>query len=105
MNGTTNRNTNHKSLLTAERKYFILQKTVGVISIIFGIATGILIHDVAPLLACFIGAAFLFSKDKILMATDVYWDENPVKNKKNIQNPMENSSDMCYNRRRDYVER
>ena len=103
MNGTTKRNANHKFLLTAEQKYFILQKTVGIVSIIVGISAGILMHDVAPLLACFIGAAFLFSKDKILMATDVYWDENPVKNKKNIQNPMEKSCDVCYNRRRSDV--
>ena len=79
MNGTTKKNTNRKSLLTAEQKYFLLQKGIGIIAIIVGTFGSIVMEEATPFfLFASLGTAFLFSKDKILMATNVYWDENPI---------------------------
>ena len=79
MNGTTKKNTNRKFLLTAEQKYFLLQKGIGIIAIVVGTFGSIVMEEATPFfLFASLGSAFLFSKDKILMATDVYWKENPV---------------------------
>lgn len=65
--------------LTAETKYYILQKSVGIIIVILGVLAGVLIEDIAPLLlGCGIGSALLFTKEKVLMVGDVYWNENPI---------------------------
>lgn len=103
-----NQHTNRK--LTAEMKYYIMQKTLGVLVLILGTALGLWAKEAAALLMFpIMGLALIFSKDKVLMIGDVYWEENPLKNtnkvSKNTQKPMENPSNMCYNGRRDYVER
>lgn len=81
MNRRTKQNTKstRRQLLTAEQKYFLLQKGIGIIAIIVGFLGSIVMEDATPFfLFASLGAAFLFSKDKILMVTDVYWEENPV---------------------------
>lgn len=68
---------------SAEKKYFLMQKAIGVLAIIFGIIGSLLMEEAAALILFgAIGTLFLFSKDKILMLTDTYWEENPV-NRKN----------------------
>lgn len=81
MNRTTKQNTKstHRPLLTAEQKYFLLQKGIGIIAIVIGIHGSIVMEEATPFfLFASLGAAFLFSKDKILMLTDTYWEEKPV---------------------------
>lgn len=69
--------------LTAETKYFIIQKIIGVIILMLGILSGVWIESIAPLFfGCGVGAVFIFSKEKILMASDVYWSENPIESDK-----------------------
>ena len=68
-----------KKALAAETKYYIFQKLIGIFAIAFGVLAGILIESIAPVLIISgIGFAFLFSKEKILMAGNVYWNENPI---------------------------
>lgn len=69
--------------LTAEAKYFIIQKIIGVAVLVLGIIAGVWIESIAPLFfGCGVGAVFIFSKEKILMASDVYWKENPIESDK-----------------------
>ena len=69
--------------LTAEMKYYIIQKIVGIVILILGIVAGVWIESVAPLFfGCGVGTVLIFSKEKILMVGDVYWDENPIKSDK-----------------------
>lgn len=66
--------------LTAEQKYYIAQKLLGAVVTIAGIWAGIAMQSFPVLLVgILLGAAFLFSKDKILMIGEVYWNENPKK--------------------------
>lgn len=100
--------TNRK--LTAEQKYYIMQKTVGVLVLVLGTMLGLWAKEAAALfISPLMGLVLIFSNDKVLMIGEVYWEENPLKNAekvpKNTQKPMEKNSDMCYNRRRNYVER
>lgn len=100
--------TNRK--LTAEQKYYIMQKIVGVLVLVLGTALGFWTREAAALFIFpIMGLVLIFSRDKVLMIGEVYWEENPLKNAekvpKNTQKPMEKNSDMCYNRRRNYVER
>ena len=68
-----------KKTLAAETKYYIFQKLIGIFAIVFGILAGIWIESIAPVLIISgIGLAFLFSKGKILMVGNVYWNENPI---------------------------
>lgn len=103
-----NQHTNRK--LTAELKYYIMQKVTGVLVLVLGTALGLWAKEAAALfIAPIMGLVLIFSKDKVLMIGDVYWEENPLekanKVSKNTQKPMENSSDMCYNRSRNYAKR
>ena len=69
--------------LTAEAKYFIIQKIIGVVVLVLGIIAGVWVESIAPLFfGCGVGAVFIFSKEKILMASDVYWKENPTESDK-----------------------
>ena len=78
-NVRTARKTHRRSLrLTAEQIYYIFQKLIGVIIALSGIIGGFAVKSFPVLLVgVLIGLALMFSKDKILMVSSVYWDENP----------------------------
>ena len=78
-NVRTARKTHRRSLrLTAEQTYYIIQKLIGVIVTIAGIIGGFAVQSFPVLLVgVLIGLALMLSKDKILMVSSVYWDENP----------------------------
>ena len=87
-NVRTARRTHRRSLhLTAEQKYYIIQKLIGAIVTLAGIIGGFAVQSFPVLLVgVLIGLAFMFSKDKILMVSNVYWDENPKKKHENSIN-------------------
>ena len=66
----------------SEKKYYIMQKLVGILMMLFGIIVGILAQSPeCVLLFAPMGAGLIFTKEKLLMATDEYWKENPVERK------------------------
>ena len=73
------RKTHRRSFrLTAEQIYYIIQKLIGVIITLAGIIGGVAVQSFPVLLVgVLIGLAFMFSKDKILMVSTVYCDQNP----------------------------
>ena len=85
-NVRTARKTHRRSLrLTAEQIYCIIQKLIGVIVTLAGIIGGFAVKSFPVLLVgVLIGLALMLSKDKILMVSDVYWDENPKKHENSI---------------------
>ena len=84
----TARKTHRRSLhLTAEQIYYIIQKTIGLIVTLAGIIGGFVVQSFPVLLVgVLIGLVFMFSKDKILMVSSVYWDENPKRKHENSIN-------------------
>ena len=100
-NVRTARKTHRRSLrLTAEQIYYLIQKLIGVIVTLAGIIGGFAVQSFPVLLVgVLIGLAFMSSKDKILMASDVYWDENPKRKHENsinkyTENPCKNKQNM-----------
>ena len=86
-NVRTSRKTHRSLRLTAEQIYYIIQKLIGVIITLAGIIGGFTVQSFPVLLVgVLIGLAFMFSKDKILMVSSVYWDENPKKKHENSIN-------------------
>lgn len=72
-----------KRVLSAETKYYILQKTVGIAAFLAGIFGGIAVESIAPLLVLSpMGIGLFFTKEKVLMISNVYWDENPISEEK-----------------------
>lgn len=66
----------------SEKKYYIMQRIVGILMMLFGIIVGILAQSPeCVLLFAPMGAGLIFTKEKLLMATDEYWKENPVERK------------------------
>ena len=66
----------------SEKKYYIMQKVIGILMILFGIIVGILAQSPeCVLLFAPMGAGLIFTKEKLIMATDEYWKENPVERK------------------------
>ena len=66
----------------SEKKYYIMQRIVGILMMLFGIIVGILAQSPeCVLLFTPMGAGLIFTKEKLLMATDEYWKENPVERK------------------------
>ena len=78
-NVRTARKTHRRSLrLTAEQIYYMIQKLIGVIITLAGIIGGFSVQSFPVLLVgVLIGLALMVTKDKILMSSSVYWDENP----------------------------
>lgn len=73
---------NRARKLSAEAKYYLFQRVIGAITVLFGIIAGALIESVAPLLfGITFGLCLLFTKQKVIMIGKVYWDENPIENK------------------------
>ena len=97
-NVRTARKTHRRSFrLTAEQIYYIIQKLIGVIITLAGIIGGFAVQSFPVLLVgVLIGLAFMFSKDKILMVSSVYWDENPKKKHENSINKCTENS--CKNK-------
>ena len=97
-NVRTARKTHRRSLrLTAEQTYYIIQKLIGVIITLAGIIGGFAVQSFPVLLVgVLIGLAFMFSKDKLLMVSSVYWDENPKRKHENNINKYtcKNKQDM-----------
>ena len=100
-NVRTARKTHRKNLyLTAEQKYYIIQKLIGVIVTLAGIIGGFAVQSFPVLLVgVLIGLALMFSKDKIIMVSSVYWDENPKRKHENsinkcTENPCKNKQNM-----------
>ena len=66
----------------SKKKYYIMQKLVGILMMLFGIIVGILAQSPeCVLLFAPMGAGLIFTKEKLIMATDEYWKENPVERK------------------------
>ena len=66
----------------SEKKYYIMQKVIGILLMLFGIIVGILAQSPeCVLLFAPMGAGLIFTKEKLIMATDEYWKENPVERK------------------------
>ena len=82
------RRTNRRSLhLTAEQKYYIIQKLMGVACIILGVVGAFILQSFPVMMVGVgIGIGCLMTKEKIIMASDVYWDENPKKKHENSIN-------------------
>ena len=82
------RKTHRRSLhLTAEQIYYMIQKLIGVIVTLAGIIGGFAVQSFPVLLVgVLIGLALMVIKDKILMVSSVYWDENPKKKHENSIN-------------------
>ena len=97
-NKSISRRTHRRSLhLTAEQKYYTIQKLMGVIVTLAGIIGGFAIQSFPVLLVgVLIGLAFIFSKDKILMVSSIYWDENPKRKSENSINKYTENS--CKNK-------
>lgn len=87
-NVRSTRKTHRRSFrLTAEQIYYIIQKLIGVIVTLAGIIGGFEVKSFPVLLVgVLIGLALMFSKDKILMVSSVYWDDNPKKKHENSIN-------------------
>lgn len=95
------RRTHRRSLhLTAEQKYFIIQKLMGVACIILGVVGAFILQSFPVMMVGVgIGIGCLMTKEKIIMVSDVYWDENPKKKHKNsinkhTENPCKNKQNM-----------
>ena len=82
------RRTHRRSLrLTAEQKYYIIQKLMGVTCIILGVVGAFILQSFPVMMVGVgIGIGCLMTKEKIIMASDVYWDENPKKKHENSIN-------------------
>lgn len=69
------KNTNRANALTANRKYYIKQKLIGIAALILGIGLGALTENAgAAFIGIFFGLPLIFSREKILM-TGEYWEE------------------------------
>ena len=69
------KNTNRLNVLTANRKYYIKQKLIGIAALILGIGLGALTENAgAAFIGIFFGLPLIFSREKILM-TGEYWEE------------------------------
>lgn len=82
------RRTHRRSLhLTAEQKYYIIQKLMGVACIILGVVGAFILQSFPVMMVGVgIGIGCLMTKEKIIMASDVYWDENPKRKHENSTN-------------------
>ena len=68
--------------MNSEKKYYIMQKAIGVLVFIFGIVAGLLAQiPECVLVLSPIGVGLIFTKEKLIMATDEYWKQNPVERK------------------------
>ena len=77
-NVRTSRKTHRSLHLTAEQKYYIIQKLMGVACIILGVVGAFILQSFPVMMVGVgIGIGCLMTKEKIIMASDVYWNENP----------------------------
>lgn len=100
-NVRTSRKTHRRSLrLTAEQIYYMIQKLIGVACIILGVVGAFILQSFPVMMVGVgIGIGCLMTKEKIIMASDVYWDENPKRKHENsinkyTENPCKNKQNM-----------
>ena len=70
--------------ITAETLYYMLQKIIGIIITTAGIWAGIAFAEFGIVFfALMFGLPLIFTNEKILMISDVYWNKNPTNSPKN----------------------
>ena len=70
--------------ITAEALYYIIQKILGIIITVAGIWAGIAFEEFGIVFfALMFGLPLIFTNEKILMISNVYWNKNPTNRPKN----------------------